>query len=318
LPDRPRTLIAKDAVQALLDEAREAARKHPRDADAALRHGQALHAAGQLPDAIGEVLRALRLDYTSAEARLALGRLWLEAGEPDKALEALSHLEEDDEVRPYILRAHDMKAQPRSDAHYVRHLFDQFSADYDERMIGTLGYQAPRVLRMLADLVMPVRRNLDILDLGCGTGLSGAAFKDMGARIDGVDLSPQMIEKARARMIYDRLDVADIETCLLEDGRHYDLAIAADTLVYLGDLAAVFRGAARRLRGGGYFLFTLERKDGDGFELGPKRRWRHSEPYVRELAKACELEMAGLIACVLRCEAGAPVEGIAAALRLRD
>ena len=72
-------------------------------------------------------------------------------------------------------------------------------ADYDARMIGQLGYAAPQILRDLAEMVMPGREQLAILDLGCGTGLAGAVFKPLAARLDGVDLSPAMIEKARAR-----------------------------------------------------------------------------------------------------------------------
>ena len=63
-------------------------------------------------------------------------------------------------------------------------------------------------------MVMPGRAELAILDLGCGTGLAGAAFKPLAARLDGVDLSPAMIEKARARQIYDHLQVADLQTAL--------------------------------------------------------------------------------------------------------
>src|SRR3569832_175665 len=135
--------------------AREAAALNPRSAPFALAHGEALLRAGHLPEASAERQRALRLDYTLADARFVLGCAWLEAGEPDKALEAFSHLEEDEEVAPKIAEAHAMKNLPRSDAGYVRHLFDQFSADYDERMIGQLGYQAPQILRALFDLVMP-------------------------------------------------------------------------------------------------------------------------------------------------------------------
>jgi len=135
------------------------------------------------------------------------------------------------------------------------------------------------------------------------------------ARLDGIDLSPAMIEKARARGIYDWLAVADIEVApALAEGR-YDLVLAADTLVYLGDLAATMQGVARALKADGFFLFTVEKKEGEGFELGPKRRWRHSEMYMRELAEAHELEIAGLLACTPRMEGGTPVEGLAMALR---
>jgi len=297
-----------------LSAAREAASLEPRNAPLALAYGEALRASGQLPDAIAEFQRALRIDYTFADARFALGCAWLEAGEPDKALEAFSHLEEDNDVAPKIAEARAMKAAPRSDAGYVRHLFDQFSADYDTRMLGQLGYRAPQILRELADLVMAGRDGIRILDLGCGTGLSGAAFADLASRLDGVDLSPAMIEKARARNIYDSLVVGDIERQLTQGGRNYDLILAADTLVYLGDLAPLFAGTAHRLKTGGFFLATVERKEGEGYELGPKRRWRHSEAYLRDLAARTGFDVAGLVACAPRHEANVPVEGLAIAL----
>ena len=99
-----------------VNAAREAASREPRSPTRALAYGEALLASEQLPDAIAEFQRALRIDYTFAEARFALGCAWLEAGEPDKALEAFSHLEEDDEVAPRVAEARAMKAAPRSDA----------------------------------------------------------------------------------------------------------------------------------------------------------------------------------------------------------
>jgi predicted TPR repeat methyltransferase len=213
-----------------------------------------------------------------------------------------------------IARAHAIKAAARSDPGYVRHLFDQFSADYDSRMLGQLGYAAPAILAQLADLVMPGRGGLAVLDLGCGTGLSGAAFRARAARLDGIDLSPAMIEKARTRGIYDSLEVADLETALQRAGRAYDLILAADTVVYLGDLTVLFEAVAARLTPDGYFLFTVEQATDTDFELGPKRRWRHSETYIRRLAQGCGLGVAGMVAAAPRYEAGEPVAGFAVAL----
>ena len=122
-----------------LAAAREAAALNPKSAPVALALGQALLHAGQLPEAIAELQRALRLDYTFADTRFVLGCAWLEAGEPDKALESFSHLEEDEEVAPKIAEARAMKSQPRSDAGYVRHLFDQFSAGAAEALVDEEG-----------------------------------------------------------------------------------------------------------------------------------------------------------------------------------
>jgi len=259
--------------------AREAARLYPGVAMIAVALGEALRAAGHLATAIGEFQRALRLDPDSTSARYALGSLWLEAGEAEKAAEAfasLRHEEEPRELAEKLAEIDRMRTRPRADPRYVRHLFDQFSVDYDVRMLGQLGYGAPQILRSLAALIGIAGENA-ILDLGCGTGLSGAAFSDLARRLDGIDLSPAMIAKARARGIYDDLWVGDLETASGDRERRYDLLVAADTLVYLGDLANVFAVSARTLRARGNFLFTVERKEGEGYELGPKRRWRHSE-----------------------------------------
>jgi predicted TPR repeat methyltransferase len=179
--------------------------------------------------------------------------------------------------------------------------------------LGQLRYGAPGILRQLADLV-DVGTGRRVLDLGCGTGLAGDAFRAGAMRLDGIDLSPAMIEKARARGIYDALSVGDLEETLAQGADAYDLILAADTLVYLGDLTNVMRGAARTLARNGFFLFTVEAMDGEGFALGPKRRWRHSDFYLRAVATRAGLDVAGFMNCQPRSEAGTPVEGFAVAL----
>jgi predicted TPR repeat methyltransferase len=314
-----KALLAARDTDGALAEAREAVSLNPDAAVAVLALGEALLAAQALPTAIAELQRALRLAPGLVHARELIAAAWLAAGEADKALENLREL--DNPPAGMIAAAQAIKSAPRSDAGYVRHLFDQFSADYDDRMIRQLSYAAPQILLDLASVVMPGRKKLAILDLGCGTGLAGAAFKPLGRRLDGVDLSPAMIQKARARRIYDHLAVADLETALSSPNSiglfpQYDLILAADTLVYLGDLTTVFQAAPARLHPDGYFLFTVEKADGDGFELGPKRRWRHSEAYLRRLAGHAGFTVAGLVAATPRCEANQPVQGFAVALKI--
>jgi len=307
-----KALLAAGGGDAALAEAREAVALNPDVAVAVLALGEALLAADLLPTAIAEFQRALRLDPNLARARELVAAAWLKAGEADKALENLRTLE--NPPAEMIAACEAIRCAPRSDAGHVRHLFDQFSADYDKKMLVDLKYAAPQILADLFTLVMPGRDNLAILDLGCGTGLAGAMFKPLAARLDGVDLSPAMILKARARGIYDHLDVADLESALSAPGPRYDLILAADTLVYLGDLARVFGAAHARLEPGGIFLFTVEKADSEGFELGPKRRWRHSEAYLRRLAGQAGFSVAGFVAATPRHEAQQPVAGFAVAL----
>lgn len=308
-----KALLAAGELDNALDEAREASSLNPGVAPAALALGEALLAKGALPTAIAELQRAQRLDPTLEQARYLTAKAWLEAGEAANALAVIESLEPSAERDALTVRAHAIAGASRSDPGYVRHLFDQFSADYDDRMLGQLDYAAPQILKDLADLVMPGRSELSVLDLGCGTGLAGLLFKPRAARLDGIDLSPAMIEKARMRGIYDHLFVGDIETAL---NGEYDLILAADTLVYLGDLKSVFGAVARHLAPGGFFLFTTEAKDGSDYELGPKRRWRHSESYLREAAKKAGLSVAGLVSASPRTESHQPVPGFAVALAI--
>ena len=159
-----------------------------------------------------------------------------------------------DSASAQLQHAENMKHLNRSPPGYIRHLFDQFSANYDRNMVQDLRYSAPAVLRSLADMLLAgVDGPRDVLDLGCGTGLAGEAFKALSRRLDGVDLSPLMVERAKARSIYDALFVADIETFLEHSVRKYDLLIAADTLVYFGDLSRVFSAAQLCLTAGWTF-----------------------------------------------------------------
>jgi predicted TPR repeat methyltransferase len=290
-------------------------------AEVALSRGRALLKAGDVPGAIAEFHRALQLDPAHAAARFALGCAWLEAGEPERASEILTPLartrwEFAARAREKLAQAENMSSAPRAAPGYVRHLFDQFAGDYDRRMLTELSYRAHLALRDLAGLLLqPQPCSLDILDLGCGTGLAGVAFQDLARRLHGIDLSPRMIDEARARGIYDALAVADLEEALASAGRAYDLILAADTLVYFGDLSTVFASVRARLKAGGFFLFTVEKGSGEGFELGPKRRYRHSESYLRREAARAGLEVMGLLEGSPRDDAELPVEGLAVALQ---
>jgi len=315
-----RVLLAGEHPEQALAVLREAAALWPAAAVATLALGEALMALGHLPAAIAELQRAVRLDPTDA-AQFALGSAWLEAGEIERASELLAKLagsqpEWAARAAEKLAEAATLSRAGRSPPGYIRHLFDQFSGDYERRMLSELSYRAHLVLRELADLVVDGESgSLDILDLGCGTGLAGEAFKPLARRLDGVDLSPRMIEIARARGLYDTLTVADIDAYFAHGGRLYDLVVAADTLVYFGDLFAMFGGVRTRLQPNGCFLFTVEKHGEPGFTLGPKRRYRHSGEYIRATAERAGLECVGILDCSPRNEAGKPVEGLAVGLR---
>lgn len=310
-----RALAKAGDLKTALESAQQSVRKFPHLPAAAILLGELLMRADLLSSAIGELQRAMELDPQSNQVYFLLGSAWLLAGEAERALSFFAEVDEDTPgLADRIARAERMKARPRSDAAYVRHLFNYFSSSYESHMLTQLHYQAPVVIRGLFDMLMPGVSGLAILDLGCGTGLAGQAFQTVAARLTGVDLSPRMLDFARRRGVYQDLLLADMERPVVSPAS-FDLVLAADSLVYLGELDRVLTAVAHALRPGGHFLFSVERKDGTGYELGPKRRWRHSETYLRQMALAYGFDLVGLIDSAPRTENDMPVPGYAGAMK---
>ncbi len=322
-PDARRALVlaARLALAAGLTDAagrhaREAVHLDPGDAEAALLLGQAALAAGALPEAIESLQRATRLSPDDAAARVALGRAWLVAAEPEKALPHLRRAvalnpENSLDARAWLAAA---EGGPAADLppDFIRTLFDQYADRFDGELRGVLDYRAPEELAALAErIVGRPGRVFDVLDLGCGTGLSGEAFRTFARTMIGVDLSPRMAEKARARGIYARVDIGDMAAALDGSGL-FHLIVAVDTLGYIGDLAATFRAVRKALHPGGWFAATVEKNpDPEGAALSPARRFRHGEAYVRRMADAAGLACAAIEETTLRQDRGQPVVGLA-------
>jgi predicted TPR repeat methyltransferase len=172
---------------------------------------------------------------------------------------------------------------------YVARLFDQYASRFDVHLVDALGYRAPKLLRhAVAEVCGRANHPLHFaraLDLGCGTGLAGAAFRDCVDYLEGVDLSAGMIAQAREKGIYDALEVGDIlDRLRVAPERSSDLIIAADVLVYIGDLMPLFKEITRVLAGGGLFAFTAESHAGEGYVLGSEMRFAHSRNYIEEIA----------------------------------
>ena len=85
-----------------------------------------------------------------------------------------------------------MKTAP---AQYIRNLFDFYAPKFDKHLVEKLNYRNPK---LFLEQVLKVthRRDLDVLDLGCGTGLCGLEFRSYARQMVGVDLSPEMVKLA--------------------------------------------------------------------------------------------------------------------------
>lgn len=253
------------------------------------------------------------LPAAEAEAWLALG----EGAAADAALDRAAATAPDDPRLADLRAARAALDGDRLTTAFVRSLFDGYADRFDADLTGRLAYAAPEILaRSIAAVDGPPRGDRDTIDLGCGTGLSGVALRPFARHLAGVDLSPRMVDRARARGVYDRLEVGDLVAALAATPGRWDLAVAADVLVYVGPLEPTMAAVAAALRLGGLFAFTVERGPDDGVELGPARRYRHGAAHLRAVAAAAGLSVVSMEPCVPRHDRGAPVDGLVAVLRL--
>jgi predicted TPR repeat methyltransferase len=278
--------------------------------------------AGRLAEGEERYRRAAAICADTDEAILGLATVAAARGRPKSAVNWYRqyYIRHPDNVEiPHLVAAFSGDDQPaRAGPDVVRAMFDRLADSYDSRAIGELRYCAPNLALAAIEEAWPGHPSeLLALDAGCGTGLSGKPFRAMARRLDGVDLSPRMVALARARGIYDRLEVEDLATFLGAASGAYNLVIAVDSLPYFGDLAGVMRGAAAALRPGGHFALTLEWQAEDGWRLNSSGRYSHGEGYLRRTAAAFGLSVALGRRETAKREFGRPVAAQVAVLRRR-
>lgn len=217
-------------------------------------------------------------------------------------------------ARLHLARLGEGEVTPAMTAAYVRRLFDQHASDFDHSLIERLDYRAPELLLdAVREVVGDRPRFACALDLGCGTGLAGAAFRPFCVRLVGVDLSPAMIDRARGKGLYERLETAELTAFLAAEARaQYDLVLAADVFVYCADLAPIAAAVAPVLAPGGLFAFTVEALEGDGVRLQETLRYAHGTDHLRAAVEGAGLRLHVLRRASTRTEKGAPVPGLLA------
>ncbi len=275
---------------------------------------QCLMRLGRAQEALPAFDRAVEIDPGHAAAWSGRGGLLRELHRFDAAAHSFERaiaLGADRELHDYYLAAvRKATAAPRqAPRQYVEALFDDYAAEFQGHVVEQLGYRGHEEL--LRPIVASGQRFHSALDLGCGTGLCAPLLAQCSDMIVGVDISKQMIEQAGRRGAYRELVHADLVEFLAATTLQADLVVAADVLIYVGDLAAVFDGVARVLRPGGLFAFSVERSRNDeDLQLLPSLRYAHGENALRKMAAACGLQVQTMREAPIRCEQRNPVLGM--------
>lgn len=169
-------------------------------------------------------------------------------------------------------------------------------------------------------------------DLGCGAGCSGIAFRSCVQHLTGVDLSPEMVDKARQREgCYNELVVGNVECVLRQQPKEgkrctnpthgaladqrFDLVFACNVFCYIKDLRNVFDDIHKILhKGRGIFAFSAEfleptTKDDDEVDdanhqkpyvLQSCARYTHERWYLEQSAKEFGFETKAFLASPLQ------------------
>lgn len=277
-----------------------------------------LRDAGRSEQAISSYDRAVAIDPGFADAWHNRGNVLNELKRGDEAITSYRRAlaAGGDAARlEFELAALGAGAMPASAPPlFVTNLFDGYAEKFDQHLVNGLNYQTPQAaVNAVSKLLDGSAR--EILDLGCGTGLCGPLLRPLAKTLTGVDLSQNMLNKAAERELYDELICAEAAQYLQTCKTDFDLVIATDVFVYIGDLNAVFAGARRALGAAGFFVFSVECGEKQDFVLQESKRYAHSEAYLRRLAGEHDLRIEQIESRFIRKDGAADISGLIAVMR---
>lgn len=307
--------IALGKAEKAIEPLRRAVQLQPNFTSAINNLARALAVIGKNKEAIELYQRAVSIRPDFLEAWMNLGeRLYLER-EDEAAIasfdRALALDPSNDEIR-FLRNSIAGVTMDRAPDRYVRSFFDRFANQFDQRLTQDLEYRTPGVAAEFLASWLAQRQGLRVADLGCGTGLSGIFVRPKAAFLAGVDLSGKMLERARERAIYDELAEEEIARYLeRQSPGSFDLILALDVLVYVGDLGPIVRGCAKALSSGGILAFSVEHLDDSGgdFQLARTTRFVHAPKYIAAIGTTAGLRMMASRTTVIRKEDKLPVVG---------
>lgn len=305
-------------------------KQFPEDIRNQYHYATALLEAGKLHQAVTVFEKIVQKDPDFIDAKTNLAISYLKLGNTisaEKLFQEVLEAKPDFPEIQFLYQALSQKALPeKPPKKYIQHLFNQYAHYYDAHMLQALHYQAPKQLFSLLKKHANLSHTFHILDLGCGTGLSGAVFKPIAKSLTGIDLSEKMLALAEKKKIYTELLCQDLSDYLSYQALHHphliDLIISADTFNYFGDLQPLFKHCSLLLKPDGYLLFSAEllkqpaSDNPPNWHLQPCARYAHSTNYLHGLAAKNGFKIIESQSIMLREQNHQPVEGFIALFQI--
>ena len=297
----------------------QALKIYPDYADAHYNLANTYEEVGRMNDALVSYQKAIAVKPDLAKAHNNLGNIYYALGKKEKAAELYQRAVELDPASfssRHMLNSIRGTPTETTPIQYVESLFDKAAGSFENQLVDKLKYNAPNDLKThLIQLAGKNYRFRRAVDLGCGTGLSGQAFRPLSDRLAGVDISSKMVAEAKRKEIYDALSVGEILNFLNQSSETYDLFLATDVMVYFGNLAAFFSTVKSRAMQGSYFLFSTEGCEGENYSLRQTGRFAHSKDYIQNLAEEFQFVVASCQPTTIRMENDQPISGFNFILR---
>ena len=277
-----------DQVDAAVESYKKALAIKPDYAEVNYNLGNALNDLGQLDDAVKSYEKALAIKPDYAEAHNNLGNVLKDLGQLDDAVKSYERalaIKPDYLVPQHMINALTGNTSTEPPKEYVKNLFDDYAEGFDDSLIKQLGYKLPFLMKELILKLDPLRNKFEkVIDLGCGTGLTGIELRDISNNLTGIDISSNMVAKTRELDVYDHLIEGDVVDILSSSKEKYDLFIALDVFIYIGELTKMFKTVRQCCNKNALFIFSIEAQEEDGYSLLKSARYSHSESYILKTA----------------------------------
>ena len=281
--------------------------------------GRMLHNQGRYEEATAYGLKAVAISPNDPKARRLLSISYSLLGDFESARQVLRDWLAAEplsaEAAHLLAGAGGLPTPARASDAYVAEEFNTFATSFDAKL-EILGYKAPElVANALTAALGPGQVADSVLDAGCGTGLCSVLLRPMARRLDGVDLSSGMLEKAQQRGGYDQLTCAELAAFMTAHPARWNAIVSADTLCYFGDLAPAMVAAYSALLPQGLLVFSVEAIEWSeelseaGYSLQYNGRYVHTRRYVSDCVLAAGMQLLALEAQTLRIEVMRPVRG---------
>ena len=233
--------------------------------------------------------QALSIKPNFAEAHYNKGNVLKAQGKLDEAIVAFKQVLKFDKQDIFgaslqLASITNDKIPDKTPEEFLRAFYAKKADTWNDKAFEKAGYNGNILIKKAYEQVSKYQNRIDILDLGCGTGTLASFLRPYARKLNGVDISPEMIVRAKENRLYDNIFTEDIEYHLKYNSTNYDVVIAAAVIFHFSKLDTIFALITKRLRKDGLFIFSVFEDNKADNSLNSFLMYSHSSQYIESLA----------------------------------